>query len=233
MAHGSQDLYPTLLTNQYGFSADRVTVTQSVANIGAIVGGTFGGFMSQIVGRRFMMLIFCIIGGALLWPYCFVSSNAIIAAVFFEQFCVQGFFGVVPVHLMELAPPSIRTFGVGVAYHIGTLVSSASATIEATLGERFPLPPTSKGVARFNYGIVMCIFLGCVFGYNIILVILGPERHGRELHVTEADETVAVTGKIIVHDDDQSDRIETIEEKTNARTVEYAPKAETQQHEVV
>lgn len=63
---------------------------------------------------------------------------------------------------MELAPPSIRTVSVGVAYHVGALVSSASATIEATIGERFPLPPTKSGVKRYEYGKVMCIFLGCV-----------------------------------------------------------------------
>lgn len=30
MSHGSQDLYPTMLQNQYNFSADEVTVTQYV-----------------------------------------------------------------------------------------------------------------------------------------------------------------------------------------------------------
>lgn len=63
---------------------------------------------------------------------------------------------------MELSPPSIRTFAVGTAYHIGALISSASATIEATIGERFKLPPSKEGTPRYNYGIVMCIFLGCV-----------------------------------------------------------------------
>lgn len=63
---------------------------------------------------------------------------------------------------MELSPPAIRTFAVGTAYHIGALISSASATIEATIGERFPLPPTEEGTKRYKYGLVMCIFLGCV-----------------------------------------------------------------------
>jgi len=37
MSHGSQDLYPTMLSNQYNFSANDVTVTQIVANLGAMV----------------------------------------------------------------------------------------------------------------------------------------------------------------------------------------------------
>lgn len=42
------------------------------------------------------------------------------AAAFFEQFCVQGAWGVVPIHLMELSPGSFRTFVVGTSYQLGT-----------------------------------------------------------------------------------------------------------------
>jgi MFS transporter, SHS family, lactate transporter len=85
-----------MLRNQYKFSSDRVTITQVVANLGALLGGTVVGYCSQIFGRRFSIVFMCIIGGALLYPYTFTSSNAIIAAAFFEQFCVQGAWGVVP-----------------------------------------------------------------------------------------------------------------------------------------
>jgi SHS family lactate transporter-like MFS transporter len=34
MSHGSQDLYPTMLKNQFGFNANAVTITQVVANLG-------------------------------------------------------------------------------------------------------------------------------------------------------------------------------------------------------
>ena len=80
------------------------------------------GWASQIFGRRFTIIVMCIVGGALLYPYTFVSSKKIMAAAFFEQFCVQGAWGVIPVHLMELSPGSIRTFAVGCAYQLGNLV---------------------------------------------------------------------------------------------------------------
>lgn len=96
MSHGSQDLYPTMLTNQYEFSKNAVTVTQVVANLGAITGGTVVGYFSQMFGRRFSIICVCILGGALLYPYTFTSSHAVIAAAFFEQFCVQGAWGVIP-----------------------------------------------------------------------------------------------------------------------------------------
>lgn len=162
MSHGSQDLYPTMLENQYSKNANEVTITQVVANLGAMAGGTTIGYLSQIFGRRFSIIFISIIGGALLYPYSFTSSNSVIAAAFFEQFCVQGAWGVIPIHLMELSPGSFRTFVVGTAYQLGNLVSSASSTIEATIGERFPLPPlvsptTGEVTKRYQYGLVICI----------------------------------------------------------------------------
>jgi MFS transporter, SHS family, lactate transporter len=177
-------------TTEYKFNANRVTVVQVVANLGAMLGGTTVGYCSQIFGRRLSIIVMSVIGGALLYPYTYTSSNAVIAAAFFEQFCVQGAWGVIPIHLMELSPGAFRTFVVGTSYQLGNLASSASSTIEATLGERFPLPPTTlngKQVKRYDYGKVICIFMGCVFAYVIVLTVIGPEKRGKDLSV-EADE---------------------------------------------
>jgi len=193
MSHGSQDLYPTMLQNQYNFSPNAVTVTQVVANLGAMSGGTVIGYSSQIFGRRFSIIFISIIGGALLYPYTFVKDEKIIAAAFFEQFCVQGAWGVIPIHLMELSPGSFRTFVVGTSYQLGNLVSSASSTIEATIGERFPLPPKGKTL-RYNYGKVICIFMGCVYAYVIVLTLAGPEYRKRSFDVENDEDMVEATG---------------------------------------
>jgi SHS family lactate transporter-like MFS transporter len=197
MSHGSQDLYPTMLSNQYSFSATAVTVTQIVANLGAMTGGTVIGYCSQIFGRRFSIIFICIIGGALLYPYTFTGSKAVMAAAFFEQFCVQGAWGVIPIHLMELSPGALRTFVVGTSYQLGNLASSASSTIEAKLGEHFPLTPLRKGgkvTKRYDYGRVICIFLGCVFAYVILLTFIGPEKRGQSFDADEDEDLMEVTG---------------------------------------
>lgn len=171
-----------MLENQLNFDENQVTVTQVVANLGAMSGGTIIGFISQSFGRRLSIIVVCIIGGALLYPYGFVSNERIIAAAFFQQFCVQGAWGVIPIHLMELSPGAFRTFVVGTSYQLGNLVSSASSTIEATIGERFPLPPKGD-TKRYSYGKVICIFMGCVYAYVIILTIIGPEHLRRKFEV--------------------------------------------------
>ncbi|CAK7240417.1 MAG: Carboxylic acid transporter [Sporothrix thermara] len=194
MSHGSQDLYPTMLTSQFKFSSNAVTVTQVVANLGAMSGGTVVGYASQIFGRRVSIIVICIIGGALLYPYTFVSNKGVIAAAFFQQFCVQGAWGVIPIHLMELSPGAFRTFVVGTAYQLGNLVSSASSTIESTIGERFPLPPLENGTKRYEYGKVICIFMGCVYVYVIVLTFIGPEHLRRKFDVSHDEDLRAVAG---------------------------------------
>jgi len=79
-----------MLTNQYGFSANAVTVTQVVANLGAMTGGTVIGYLSQMFGRRFSIIFASIVGGALIYPYGFIGSERVIAPAFFEQAMVQG-----------------------------------------------------------------------------------------------------------------------------------------------
>lgn len=198
MSHGSQDLYPTLLKVQYTKSANDITIIQVVANLGAMLGGTVTGYYSQTFGRRLSIITACVIGGALIYPYSYTSSSAVIAAAFFEQFCVQGAWGVIPIHLMELSPPAFRTFVVGTSYQLGNLASSASSTIEATIGARFPLPPitSSTGVVtkRYNYGLVIAIFMGCVFAYVIVLTLAGPEWLARPMDVEHDQDLREVAG---------------------------------------
>ena len=196
-----------MIENQYGFSKDAVTVTQVVANLGALTGGIMCGWASQIFGRRFTIIVMCIVGGALLYPYTFVSSKKIMAAAFFEQFCVQGAWGVIPVHLMELSPGSIRTFAVGCAYQLGNLVSSASSTIQSTIGQRFPLPPTEEEPDRYQYGKVICIFMGCVFGYTMLVTFVGPEKLGQHFDVEHDTDMAEVTAHRVARDEKDPEKV--------------------------
>ena len=96
-----------------------------------------------------------------------------------------------PVYLIELSPTHLRTLFYSLTYQLGNLASSASATIEAIIGERFPLPDGPDGEERYNYGKVIgpyCVsFLGFVLpltqsrylpwrsvGLHTILDVLGP-----------------------------------------------------------
>ena len=142
------------------------------------------GYLSEIFGQRLTIMTSCICAGALVYPYGFISSHKVTAVAFFEQFFIEGILGVVPVHIISLSPGSLRASAVGTAYQLGSLISSASATIETTLGQRFPLPPTKKGVHRYNYGEVICIFTACGIVYVMFLALIAPEGRRVPLDVS-------------------------------------------------
>jgi SHS family lactate transporter-like MFS transporter len=159
ISHGSQDLYPTFLKNQAGMSPTQTTVVTAVGQIGAIFGSTLVGYLSTYFGRRLAMIVSVVFGGALVPAYILPRNKSLIASAFFEQFFVGGVFGPIPIHQIELSPPALRSLAVGLTSQLGNLASSASATIESTIGERFPLPLTETGLERFDYGKVIGKFV--------------------------------------------------------------------------
>lgn len=100
--------------------------------------------------------------------------------LFFEQFFVGGVWGPMPIHLLELSPNALRSLMVGLTYQLGNLGSSASATIQSIIGERFPLPPGPSGKARFDYGKVIAIFMGAVWAFILFFLFWGPEMSQEE-----------------------------------------------------
>ncbi|KAI8968952.1 major facilitator superfamily domain-containing protein [Mycotypha africana] len=186
-SHGSQDLYPTFLTAQLGYTPTEQTVTNVIMNIGAICGGIIFGYLSNYFGRRFILSICAICAGAFipLWIYA-PNIHALQFGAFVMQFFVQGGWGVIPAHINELAPASFRGLIPGLAYQLGNLVSAASSQIEATIGERYPLRNAdgsyklnSKGKPIADYGLTQAIFMGCVCGCLLITALVGKEERNK------------------------------------------------------
>ena len=182
MSHGSQDLYPTLLVKQHNVGPDRKTVLMVVVNLGAMAGGLFFGQMTELLGRRFTIIICCIMGGAFIYPSFFSNDlNTMTGGYFFLCFATMGAWGVAPLHLMELVNKDNRVFLSGIVYQLGNLASSASSTIEAQIGTRFPLDKDDPTSDAYDYGKVMGIFCGAVYAFMIVAIFFGPERFHREL----------------------------------------------------
>lgn len=173
-SHGSQDLYPTMLTETYHFGHDKSTVVNVCANLGAIAGGIVIAHLSTFIGRRTAILIGNVFAGAFIYPWAF---KPMWVTAFFMQFGIQGAWSVVPIHLTELSPPHFKTIVTGVAYQLGNLVSSASSTIEATINDTLD-----------DYGKTMAIFIGAVIAYLMAIVLIGPENRGADLSIARDDE---------------------------------------------
>ncbi|MBV9102434.1 MAG: MFS transporter [Candidatus Eremiobacteraeota bacterium] len=176
MSHGSQDLYPTFLLKQHGFNPQSVRNVTVLMNVGAIVGGTLIGALSQRIGRRMAIMACCGLG-AVLVPFWSGAQTAATLALgaFALQFFVQGAWGVVPAQLNELSPAEARGTFPGFTYQLGNLITAYAAQWEAAFAtKRFPLPPPQGA----NYGHAMALAMVAVFAAVFILALVGPERRG-------------------------------------------------------
>jgi SHS family lactate transporter-like MFS transporter len=173
-SHGSQDLYPTFLQTQHGFSAATTGTIAIVMNLGALTGGTCFGALSEHLGRRRTIALAASLALPLIpmWAY---SHTAVMLAVggFLMQFMVQGAWGIVPAHLNELSPPSVRAVLPGFAYQLGNLAMAKMAPIQAGFAE-------SHGG---DYAYILAWTLAVVAAALIIVTVLGPERRSVELRV--------------------------------------------------
>jgi SHS family lactate transporter-like MFS transporter len=167
VSHGTQDMYPTLLKRQWGFSPQKVAAVTALSMIGAIAGGLVFGLLSDRFGRRRSMIaaLICALAVIPLWAFS-PSLSLLVAGGFLMQFMVQGAWGVIPAHLTELSPDAVRGFLPGFAYQCGVLLAGSVAYIEARFAE------------RMNYSTAMALTALTVFVGAIVITALGRERHG-------------------------------------------------------
>jgi SHS family lactate transporter-like MFS transporter len=146
-----------------------------IYNVGALLGGLIFGYLSDHLGRRRTMAAAVICAGLVIPLWIYPSTLAVLTlGAFLMQFMVQGAWGVIPAHLTELSPPEVRGLFSGLAYQTGVLVASGVAVSEALLAERFGYGATLAGVAA----IVML--------FAAVVILLGRERMGRDLHSSAA-----------------------------------------------
>ena len=176
MSHGTQDLYATYLQKQRGFDSNQTSQIAIIYAFGMICGGSIIGFLSQNWGRR-RVIIWAAIGGMLLIPLWIFAPNTALLIVggFLIQFMVQGAWGVVPVHLNELSPSSLRGTFPGLAYQLGNFAAAYAAQQQAWLAEHFRLANGEP-----NYALTMALVSAVVFAAIIFLAAIGREEHGKE-----------------------------------------------------
>jgi SHS family lactate transporter-like MFS transporter len=166
-SHGTQDMYPTFLERDWGFSPQKRAVVTAIANVGAIAGGVLFGLLSDRWGRRRSMILAFAFAILVIPLWAFAPTLALlVAGAFLMQFMVQGAWGVIPAHITELSPDSVRGFLPGFAYQCGVLIAGTIAYIEAVFA------------ARTSYARAMALVALVVFTVAAIVSGLGRERRG-------------------------------------------------------
>ncbi|HEY1987705.1 MAG TPA: MFS transporter [Terracidiphilus sp.] len=171
-SHGTQDMYPTFLQRQWHLGPPRRAMITAISGIGAILGGIAFGFLSDKWGRRRAIITAFILGALLipLWAYA-PNQFLLIAGAFLMQFMVQGAWGVIPAHLAELSPDSVRALLPGFAYQSAGVIASSVVYIEAVYAE------------KTSYSTAMALTAISVFVMASVMALIGRERHGQKFGV--------------------------------------------------
>jgi len=166
-SHGTQDMFPTFLRRQWGLATAQVSLIGGFSMIGAMIGGLLVGMYSDRIGRRRAMITALILAVCVvpLWAYA-PSIAMLYVGAFLMQFMVQGAWGVIPAHLAELSPDSVRGFLPGFGYQCGVLLASSVAWLEAVFAE------------HTSYANAMALTAATVFILACIATASGKEKRG-------------------------------------------------------
>lgn len=168
-SHGTQDMYPTFLQRQWHFKPEQRAAITAFSGIGAIFGGLIFGHFSDLWGRRRAIIVAFFLGALLipLWAYA-PNQALLVAGAFLMQFMVQGAWGVIPAHLAELSPDSVRALLPGFAYQSAGVIASSVVFIEAVYAQ------------KTSYATAMALTAISVFILASVMAYLGGERHGAD-----------------------------------------------------
>jgi SHS family lactate transporter-like MFS transporter len=166
-SHGTQDMYPTFLQREWHFPPQRRAVITAISGVGAIFGGIIFGHFSDRLGRRRAIITAFVLGALVipLWAYA-PNQASLVAGAFLMQFMVQGAWGVIPAHLAELSPDSVRGLLPGFAYQTAGIIASSVVYIEAVYAQ------------KTSYATAMALTAISVFILASIMAAVGRERRG-------------------------------------------------------
>jgi len=168
LSHGTQDLYPDFLKHGHGVAPNTVAYVTMFYNLGAVVGAIIFGLLSERIGRRYSMLTALAVAAVVIPAWAFGGTLTTLAiGAFLMQMGVQGAWGIIPVHLNELSPDSVRGLLPGFTYQVGILFAASTPTVEFALRD------------RLGYAWALTAFeLVVMFALSLMLVF-GMEKRGR------------------------------------------------------
>lgn len=174
LSHGTQDLYPDFLRSLGGIAERTIAGMKMIYgipilyNIAAVVSALFFGFLSEKIGRRYAIMLSLLLSLVSIPAWAFGGTVlALVLGSCVMQAGAQGAFGIIPAHMNELSPASVRGLFPGFVYQLGVLVASPATILELKLRD------------RFGYPWALTVFEGSVILVLLFLIYFGPEALGK------------------------------------------------------
>lgn len=181
LSHGTQDLYPDFLKSLPFIAGRKLAGINLLYGIpiiyssAGILGALIFGFFSERIGRRYAALLALAI--SLLSIPAWAFGGTVLALLFGScvmQAGVQGAWGIIPAHINELSPSSVRGLFPGFVYQLGLIFASPATAIELKMRD------------YFGYSWALTAFEGVIIVASLLLIYFGPEERGRDFYVPVA-----------------------------------------------
>jgi SHS family lactate transporter-like MFS transporter len=165
-------MFATHLQKDLHLGAGMVAMPIAMANLVAFLASGFWGYVADVLGRRWAMIIPAAIGSLVTPFYLFPDSYPMVAGAFILQGAFLGaIYGQNPSYLSERFPTEVRATASGFCYHQGAIWAGFTGpvltyfAVSQPLGFTLPMLVSTSGAA-------------VVF---IVTLLFSPETKGREL----------------------------------------------------
>ncbi|QSO54603.1 MFS transporter [Alicyclobacillus curvatus] len=165
--------YATLLKNSGHFSAATIADTIILLNVAGIIGNVGGGWLADMIGRKWTIAISGI--GTLLCSFLFlhISSDALRTVFTFliGLFSIGGVWAAIPTYIAEHFKTGVRSTGQGTTYHFGAAIGGAVVPLIVS-----SVAPSVGGLAHaMTYSVALASVLVAIW------VFFWRETKGTEL----------------------------------------------------
>jgi len=165
-------MFATHLQKDLHLGAAMVAMPIAMANLVAFLASGFWGYVADILGRRWAMIIPAAIGAFITPFYLFPDSYPMVAAAFILQGAFLGaIYGQNPSYLTERFPTEVRATASGFCYHQGAIWAGFTG----------PVLTYFATTQQLGFAVPMLIATtGAAIAF-VITLLFSPETKGKEL----------------------------------------------------
>jgi SHS family lactate transporter-like MFS transporter len=165
-------MFATHLQKDLHLGAGMVAMPIAMANLVAFLASGFWGYVADIFGRRWAMIIPAAIGALITPLYLFPGSYHVVAGAFILQGAFLGaIYGQNPCYLSERFPTEVRATASAFCYHQGAIWAGFTGPVLTYLAVGQPL----------GFTIPMLVATSGAAVLFVLVLLFSPETRGKEL----------------------------------------------------
>jgi MFS transporter, SHS family, lactate transporter len=165
-------MFATHLQKDLHLGAAMVAMPIAMANLVAFLASGCWGYVADVLGRRWAMIIPAAIGALVTPFYLFSGSYAVVAGAFILQGAFLGaIYGQNPAYLAERFPTEVRATASGFCYHQGAIWAGFTGPVLTYFAAGQPL----------GFTIPMLIATTGAAVAFVVTLLFSPETRGKEL----------------------------------------------------